>query len=100
MPIYIFVKSFCYHVDMDIQKTALRLPQDLHQMVIDAAHQSGRSMNAEIVARLRATFSIDLKNEFNGNISGLGGGEGLTAAQEARVLELIREALKGHGGDD
>lgn len=87
------MKSFCYHAKIDIQKTALRLPQDLHQMVIDAAHQLGRSMNAEIVARLRATFSINVKNEFNRNISGLGDGAGLAAAQEARVLELIRKQL-------
>lgn len=41
---------------MDIQKTALRLPKDLHQMVIAAAEQAGHSMNAEIIARLRTSF--------------------------------------------
>lgn len=41
---------------MDIQKTALRLPKDLHQKVIDAAHANGHSMNAELIARIRSTF--------------------------------------------
>lgn len=42
---------------MDIQKTALRLPKDLHQMVSDAARDAGHSMNAEIISRLRASFT-------------------------------------------
>ena len=50
------MKSFWYHAVMDIQKTALRLPKDLHQMVIAAAEQAGHSMNAEIIARLRTSF--------------------------------------------
>ena len=41
---------------MDIQKTALRLPRDIHQMVSEAARKAGHSMNAEIIARLRASF--------------------------------------------
>ncbi|WP_372504543.1 Arc family DNA-binding protein [Thiothrix lacustris] len=41
---------------MDIQKTALRLPRDIHQMVSEAARHAGHSMNAEIIARLRASF--------------------------------------------
>ncbi len=41
---------------MDIQKTALRLPKDLHQMVSDAARDAGHSMNAEIIFRLRSSF--------------------------------------------
>ena len=41
---------------MEIQKTALRLPKPLHKIIHEAAKESGRSMNAEIVARLQATF--------------------------------------------
>lgn len=37
-------------------KTALRLPRALHAAVQDAAERAGRSMNAEIVARLQETF--------------------------------------------
>lgn len=35
-------------------KTAVRLPPDLHAEIQDAAARNGRSMNAEIVARLQA----------------------------------------------
>lgn len=40
----------------DIQKTALRLPRDLHTAIHEAADASGRTMNAEIVYRLQRTF--------------------------------------------
>lgn len=43
----------------DIQKTALRLPRDLHTAVLDAAKSSGRTMNAEIVHRLQLTFELE-----------------------------------------
>lgn len=37
-------------------KTALRLPPDVHAMLHNAAEASGRSYNAEIVARLQQSF--------------------------------------------
>lgn len=40
----------------DFLKTALRLPRDLHARIQQAAEASGRSMNAEIVARLQQSF--------------------------------------------
>ncbi|MDM5100311.1 Arc family DNA-binding protein [Aeromonas salmonicida] len=40
----------------DIQRTALRLPRDLHNAIHEAAAASGRTMNAEIVYRLQRTF--------------------------------------------
>ena len=52
--------SICYHLKMDIQKTALRLPKDLHQMVSESARLAGHSMNAEIIARLRSTFEASM----------------------------------------
>lgn len=69
-----FLKSICYHLAMDIQKTALRLPRDLHDMVIESSRSSVRSMNAEIIARLRSSFSDDVENPifgFSENINGL-----------------------------
>lgn len=42
--------------ESDIQKTALRLPRELHGKIIDASNASGRSMNAEIVRRLELSF--------------------------------------------
>ncbi len=41
----------------DIQKTALRLPRELHSRILEAAENSGRSMNAEITSRLQDSFS-------------------------------------------
>jgi hypothetical protein len=40
----------------DIQKTALRLPRELHTAILDAASKSGRTMNAEIVYRLQQSI--------------------------------------------
>lgn len=39
----------------DYIKTALRLPRDLHAEIKDAAEYHGRSMNAEIIARLESS---------------------------------------------
>lgn len=38
------------------KRSQLRLPHELHDRVTKAAADTGRSMNAEIVARLEATF--------------------------------------------
>lgn len=40
----------------DFLKTALRLPRDLHARIQKAAELSGRSMNAEIIARMQRSF--------------------------------------------
>jgi predicted DNA-binding protein len=40
----------------DYKKTALRLPPELHERLHEAATASGRSYNAEIVARLEQTL--------------------------------------------
>lgn len=41
------------YMNKDIQRTALRLPRDLHTAILEAAAESGRSMNAEIVYHLQ-----------------------------------------------
>lgn len=46
-------------------KTALRLPPDLHAEVAAAAEHNGRSMNAEIIARLRNTKSADVLEQLS-----------------------------------
>lgn len=43
----------------DYQKTALRLPKDLHAQIHAAAQESGRSYNAEIVDRLYGSFEVN-----------------------------------------
>ena len=40
----------------DYHRMGMRLPRDLHQRLHDAAAESGRSLNGEIVARLQASF--------------------------------------------
>jgi hypothetical protein len=40
----------------EIQKTALRLPRELHSKILLTAAESGRSMNAEIVHRLQTSY--------------------------------------------
>lgn len=41
----------------DIVPLGLRMPPDLKEQIESASKQNGRSMNAEIVARLQASFS-------------------------------------------
>lgn len=41
----------------DYMKTALRLPRDVHARIQEAATAAGRSMNAEMVARLQESFA-------------------------------------------
>ena len=69
---------------MDIQKTALRLPKDLHQKVIDSAHANGHSMNAELIARIRSTFDNQASSE--------------AMAERMREIarEIVREELKAN----
>lgn len=46
----------------DFQKTALRLPKELHAQLHAAAQESGRSYNAEIIARLQSSFDDQAGN--------------------------------------
>lgn len=41
----------------EYMKTALRLPRDLHSRLLTVAELSGRSLNAEILFRLEASFA-------------------------------------------
>lgn len=61
----------------DFQKTALRLPKDLHERLHESAKESGRSYNAEIVARLANSF---IDNE-----------EARLAAEEAGKYKIMWE---------
>lgn len=46
-----------------LDKFVLRLPAGLRERVGKAAKENGRSMNAEIVARLEETFKTDLTSK-------------------------------------
>lgn len=43
-------------------RTALRLPPDLHARVHEAADKAGRSFNAELIARIAASFDTGLED--------------------------------------
>jgi hypothetical protein len=45
----------------DYIKTALRLPRNLHSRLINSAQQTGKSMNAEMIARLSASFDAEAR---------------------------------------
>lgn len=47
----------------DYIKTALRLPRDVHAQIQQAATASGRSMNAEIVARLQGSLDSSVSTQ-------------------------------------
>lgn len=62
----------------DINPFGLRMPPELRQKVEDAAKQSGRSLNAEIVERLEDSFLAPPP-------------KGMRDAKERRKLELVAE---------
>lgn len=39
------------------KKLTIRVPEELHQLLVDAAKQDSRSLNAEIIVLLRAALS-------------------------------------------
>jgi predicted DNA-binding protein len=76
----------------DFIKTALRLPRELHARVQEAATAAGRSMNAEIVARLEASFDVseDLVAKF----------DQLMDIRQERLLEELRTTVQKMLGKD
>jgi len=73
----------------DIQKTALRVPRELHTKIHEAADSNGRSMNAEIVHRLESSFGGAVMPE------------GLPSAEQAKVMTLsarekIQDSIKAY----
>lgn len=65
----------------DFIKTALRLPKDLHAQLHAEAQETGRSYNAEIVARLQKSF----ENE---------PGDELTHPRLETALQKLRDEMK------
>lgn len=75
----------------DYMKTALRLPRDLHAQIQEAATESGRSMNAEIVARLNGSFDARQKRR-RVNIT-LTCGPSIQIAELQGLLQQIKDQL-------
>lgn len=63
-------------------RITLRIPKDLHQRIASAADEMSRSTNAEVVARLQASFDYE---------SGTGKSLAELLARMAAIEELIRE---------
>lgn len=69
----------------DFQKTALRLPKDLHERLHESAKESGRSYNAEIIARLQKSFEEPAATEVSWDIR-----------LEQRALEARIDTVRAH----
>ncbi|MTW11408.1 Arc family DNA-binding protein [Pseudoduganella eburnea] len=52
-------------------KAGLRLPEELHQELLEAAKLKGRSLNAEMIARLSAPPGDPILNEVHKQTSAL-----------------------------
>lgn len=82
---------------MEIQKTALRLPKDLHSIIIEAANTNGRTMNAEIVYRLTSTVRKEELIRHKLNLHKI---QNPAIAELEAIKEQIEQAierLKEHG---
>lgn len=100
---------------LDYQKTALRLPKDLHAQLHLSAAESGRSYNAEIVSRLQTSFDqsadtgrlqadldradaiIDMHSKF---IRAMSLTESFLANYLVRVVESLPQKMRESGAYD
>jgi len=70
----------------DTHRSQFRLPHSLYEQLTSAAQQEGRSLNAEIVARLQRSFGFD------------GSGAVLSDQVERRLADLERRMAVIEGG--
>lgn len=63
----------------EYHRTALRLPKDLHRQVRLAAEASGRTMNAELLARIAGADEVATNKEL--------------VRQNAELKAMLREVL-------
>lgn len=61
-------------------RSQFRLPSELYDRLKESAEREGRSLNAEIVARLEASFTPPLRDEL----------QRLFDEQTARIEEMLR----------
>ena len=78
----------------DWHKTGLRLPKELHHRLHEAAAESGRSYNAEIVSRLESTFSVRIPQDQFVIDRGAEGAIAGAAVGGAISSEVIKELAK------
>lgn len=76
-------------------RVTLRMGEELHKLLLDAAKDGSRPLNTEILRRLEMTFSDNFTSEFSENFNNLGkNNEYVTRAE---VEEMIQQALKNAG---
>jgi len=76
-------------------RITLRIPKDLHQRLTQSAEETSKSMNAEIIARLEASFGAEEKEaklleNFGPKVTSI---EQL-AADMAALRRLVEEKLE------
>ena len=71
---------------MEYTRITFRIPTDLHQELMQAAEENSRSMNAEIIARLRIASGIP-------TLQNTPQDEEKPVLTESKVVELIRTEL-------
>ena len=76
---------------MEYTRITFRIPTDLHQELMQSAEENSRSMNAEIIARLRLASSIPTPPASLQDTD-------KPILTESRVVELIREELDARLG--
>ena len=76
-------------------RVTLRMGEELHKLLLDAAKNGSRPLNTEILRRLEMTFSEDLNFQFSEKINDLGENDRLSEGQRAEVLEIVKKALSG-----
>jgi hypothetical protein len=64
----------------EYHRTALRLPRDLHQQVLRAAEAAGRTMNAELLARIAGADEVTANKEL--------------VRQNAELKAMLREIME------
>lgn len=79
----------------DYIRTALRVPADLHSKIHEAAKANTRTFNAEIVARLQASFLARHADEATADP--ISGSEAATLDEQADLI--ASKVLKGMGNN-
>lgn len=75
----------------DDQRHNLRLPLELKKKIAHSAVDNGRSMNAEILARLEASFAPETKREIEHLLRSFAG---LDSANRKDAFELLVKAAE------
>ena len=70
---------------MEYTRITFRIPVDLHQELMEASEENSRSMNAEIIARLRLASDLPDGDE-----------QALTADQVRRIIQEELDKRRGN----